>query len=233
MDNATKANLRFLIGLRNEIEHHRSAGVDDQLGGRYLACCLNYETWITTLFGAEYSFSSSVALALQFRDLTANPEPEEAARPLPANVSRYISEFNDSVSEEEYQSSRFSYRLLFTRKLANHRGQADKVIEFVPADSELEEAINRQYVVTNEVERKKCGAKGIVRLMHEEGFPRFSMYSHTQLWKQLNARESGKGYGARMMELWGWYDRWVDRVRQECRDHPGKYGPDPEVRLAG
>ena len=232
LDNATKENLRFLIGLRNEIEHHRSAGVDDQLGGRYLACCLNYETWITTLFGTKHSLSSSLALALQFRDLTANSEPEEAARSLPANVSRYISEFDESISDDEYQSPRFSYRLLFTRKLANRRGQADRVIEFVPADSELEEAINRQYVVINEVERKKYGAKEIVRLMREEGFSRFSVYSHTQLWKHENARDPGKGYGARVMGLWGWYDPWVDRIRQECRDHPDKYGPD-EDRLAG
>ena len=233
LDAPTKANLKFLIGLRNEIEHHRSAGVAEQLSGRYLACCLNYETWIIALFGAKHSLGPSLSLALQFRDLTGNPEPEEAARPLPANVSRYISAFDDSVSEGEYQSPRFCYRLLFVRKLVNHRGQADKVTEFIPADSELEEAINKQYVVRKEVEREKHGAKQIVQMMHDEGFPRFSIYSHTQLWQRLRARDPGKGYGAPFMGLWGWYDRWLDRVRQECRDHRDQYGPDPDARLAG
>ena len=43
LEDPVKKNLRFLIGLRNEIEHHRSAGVDEELTGRYLACCLNFE----------------------------------------------------------------------------------------------------------------------------------------------------------------------------------------------
>ncbi len=41
LDREMKLNLRFLIGLRNEIEHHRSTGIDERFSGRYLACCLN------------------------------------------------------------------------------------------------------------------------------------------------------------------------------------------------
>ncbi|MBA7648224.1 hypothetical protein ES703_56007 [subsurface metagenome] len=33
LDSATKNNLRFLIGLRHEIEHHKSVGIDDRLTG--------------------------------------------------------------------------------------------------------------------------------------------------------------------------------------------------------
>ena len=55
LDKPTKLNLIFLIGLRNEIEHHQSAGTDEQFSGRYLACCLNYERYICNLFGEQYS----------------------------------------------------------------------------------------------------------------------------------------------------------------------------------
>ena len=34
LDRPTKSNLRFLIGLRNEIEQHNSAGVDEALTGK-------------------------------------------------------------------------------------------------------------------------------------------------------------------------------------------------------
>lgn len=229
LDGPTKANLRFLIGLRHEIEHHMAAGLDEHLGGRYLACCLNYEYWITKLFGEEHTLAQSLALALQFRDLTTNPEAEEAANPLPANVARYIEEFDSSIEDHDFQSPRFSFQILFTRKLANRRGQADRVIEFVAPDSELGKAINAQYVVLKEVERRKYGAKEIVQLMHDEGHPRFTIHSHTQLWKSLDAKNPAKGYGAEVMGRWGWYERWVDRVRQECEAHPGLYGSVPEV----
>ena len=36
LDEPTKSNLRFLIGLRNEIVHHQSTGVDHQFAPRYL-----------------------------------------------------------------------------------------------------------------------------------------------------------------------------------------------------
>ena len=51
LDQPSKQNLRFLIGLRHEIEHHKSAGSDEGFSGRYLACCLNYEWYICGLFG--------------------------------------------------------------------------------------------------------------------------------------------------------------------------------------
>ena len=46
LDGPAKSNLRFLIGLRHEIEHHGTAGSDKHFSGRYLACCLNYERYI-------------------------------------------------------------------------------------------------------------------------------------------------------------------------------------------
>ena len=84
LDIPTKENLRFLIGLRNEIEHHRSAGVDDQFSGRYLACCLNYEKFICRLFGSKHSLGSVAAFTLQFRDLESAPTLRDAVHPLPA-----------------------------------------------------------------------------------------------------------------------------------------------------
>ena len=39
LDGPTKNNLRFLIGLRHEIEHHIPAGSDQVFSGRYLAAC--------------------------------------------------------------------------------------------------------------------------------------------------------------------------------------------------
>ena len=42
IDQITQKNLRFLIGLRHEIEHHMSSHVDDYLSARYQACTINF-----------------------------------------------------------------------------------------------------------------------------------------------------------------------------------------------
>ena len=71
LDGPTKSNLRFLIGLRNEIVHHQSTGVDHQFASRYLACCLNYERYVCDLFGEQHSLRDAAAFTLQFRDIVA------------------------------------------------------------------------------------------------------------------------------------------------------------------
>ncbi|MBI4337753.1 MAG: DUF3644 domain-containing protein [Chloroflexi bacterium] len=225
LDSPTKSNLYFLIGLRHEIEHHRSTGIDKQLTGRYLACCLNYEQTINDLFGPSYSLGAEMAFALQFCDLTLVPNQNEAPLPVPANVARYIQEFDASLSPEEFQSPRFSYQLLFTRKLTGKPGQADRVIEFIPPNSSLAQAVDKEHWVVKEVERPKHLPSQIVREMQKAGYPRFSIHYHTLLWKKLDAKQPGKGYGVAVENTWYWYDRWVDEVCKHCAENVSLYGP--------
>ena len=226
LDSPAKHNLRFLIGLRHEIEHHKSAGSDQGFSGRYLACCLNYERYICDLFGHKYSLGDNTAFPLQFRDLRVSSEPVESPLALPSNVAKYVQEFDATLDEMDFQSPYFSYRIIFIPKLANHRGQADKAIEFIRADSELAKEVDRQYWVQKEVERPKYLPKQIVTLMKEEGYQLFEIHQHTQLWKELDAKNPGKGYGVEVAGgNWYWYERWVEEVRRHCSDNGDKYRP--------
>ena len=128
LDRPTKSNLRFLIGLRHEIEHHRSAGSDNRFSGRYLACCLNYERYICQLFGSNQSLGESAAFTVQFRDLVTTAAPEEAVEPLPSNVAKYLSEFDADVPDEDMLSPYFRRRFLFVPIATGTKAQADEVI---------------------------------------------------------------------------------------------------------
>jgi hypothetical protein len=112
------------------------------------------------------------------------------------------------------------------QKVASKATSADEAIEFVKGDSDEAREINR--ILLKEVERKKYLPSEIVSLMQQEGSPRFTMDSHTKLWKLLDAKNQAKGYGAVSLgRQWGWYDSWVNRVREECQQHPEIYGPVP------
>lgn len=228
LDGPTKSNLRFLIGLRHEIEHHGSAGCDERFSGRYLACCLNYERYLCKLFGERHSLGSMAALTLQFRDLTLLDASAEAVEPLPSNVSTYLYEFDTEISDDDISSPYFRRRFLFVPVVTNRKAQADEVIEFVRADSELGKAIADSYqrVLLREVERSKHLPGKIVDMMRREGYPGFNMYHHTRLWKRLDAKNPGKGYGAKVEKTWYWYDRWVDEVRKHCVATRRKYAPE-------
>ena len=112
------------------------------------------------------------------------------------------------------------------RKLTSRRGQADRAIEFIPADSELATTIDKDYRVLKEVERPKYRPSDIVRMVNDEGYPGFNIRHHIVLWQGLDAKNPGKGYGTEVVPgQWLWYDRWVDVVHQHCRENAGRYYP--------
>ena len=226
LDNPTKKNLLFLIGLRNEIEHHGSAGVDESLSSRYLACCLNYERYICELFGERYSLGTAAAFTLQFRDLTAVHVKKESVARLPSQVAKFIQKFEADLSDEEVNSTHYQCRLLFKPVSANREGQADAIIEFVRFDSEVAKEGNEdhQQVVLKDRERNKYRPTTIVKKMNEEGCPRFNIQHHTKLWQKLDAKNPGKGYGKEIEKQWYWYDRWLEEVREHCHSNREKYG---------
>ena len=62
-------NLKFLIGLRHEIEHQMTTRIDDLLSARYQACCINYHDAAASMFGQEYGIAKHLAVSLQFSSL--------------------------------------------------------------------------------------------------------------------------------------------------------------------
>jgi len=231
LDKPTKANLFFLLGLRDEIEHHVCIGLDERLSARYLACCLNFQAAITDLFGKKHSLEKLAAVTLQFSSVLLEPSSDLTPAPLPAAVTKYIEEFDEALPDEDFNSPRFAFRLIFTQKLVNHKGQADKVIEFVAPDSVIGEAINKQYYVLKPVEKPKWRASEVVAMMKDEGHARFSMYQHTRLWKAKDAKSPKFNYGVELGGQWFWYENWVQAAREECEAHPELYGPPTEMGL--
>ena len=192
---------------------------------RLLACCLNYERYICELFGEKYSLGDNAAFTLQFRDLTTAREHEESPLSLPSNVAKYVQEFDATLEEADFQSPHFSYRTIFFPKLVNHRGQADRAIEFISPDSEFAKEVDKQYWVQKDVERPKYLANQVKNKMGEEGYQHFGIYQHTQLWKKLDAKNPSKGYGVEIANTWYWYERWVEEVRKHCSDNAERYNP--------
>jgi hypothetical protein len=225
---ATASNLRFLIGLRHEIEHQMSLSLDDYLSGRYQACALNFNRYIKHLFGDKHALDAQLAFSIQFAELALDQIEDMApSDDIPDRVKTYIADFDNNVPDEEFQSPHYSYRVLFTRKLTSKKGQADRAVEFIAADSPLAAEIDKQYWVTKEVERPKLKAGGIARLMQQEGYKLFKVHHHTALWQGSGAKNPGKGYGVDVDGTWYWYERWVGEVRKHCRENASLYTPAP------
>lgn len=225
VDKDVANNLRFLIGLRHEIEHKMTTRIDDALSARFQACCLNFNDLIKQLFGDEYGIDRHLAFSLQFTSLSDEQTQSMTSYKdiLPGYISRFVEGYDGQLREEEYNSPKYAYRVLFTQKTVNHPGQADRVIEYIKPGSEVAQGINKTYAVIKEKEKTKYRATTIVNMMHEEGFSKFKISHHTNLWHKHDGKNLMRGYGVEIEKYWYWYHNWLSLVRQHCTSNRRKY----------
>ena len=220
VDRDTSNNLRFLIGIRHEIEHQMTTRIDASLTAKFQACCLNFNHYIKKLFGDKHGIDQHLAFSLQFSALSEEQVTVLSAQEnLPGNIVSYINTFEERLTEEEYNSPQFAYRVLFVPKIANRKGQADQVIEFVKADSELAKELGdtyKSYTVIKETERPKYLPKNIVSRMKDEGYAWFTQHKHTELWHAEDAKNPAHGFGVQIASTWYWYEPWLTFVREHC-----------------
>jgi hypothetical protein len=217
LDNATKNNLLFLIGLRNQVEHSKASGLDSYLSGRYQACALNFNYYLKELHGERYGLDKHLALSLQFAELDYEQARliKDRENLIPEEIASYIAGFDSGLSNIDIESERFAYRLLFVRVAAKRRGQADRVIEFIDPKSELAKSVSKDYWVKEETEKPKCSATEVIRKVREAGIRPFSMHDHTIFWQKHDGKNPAKGYGTMVVKTWYWYQNWVTFVISE------------------
>ena len=211
------ANLRFLVGLRNEIEHQMTTRIDDLLSARFQACCINFDEAIVAMFGKKYGIAQHLSVSLQFASLGQEQVDFLSEREgLPGHIQKFIEGFDGALPPDQYASPKFAYRVIFVPKLANHPNQADQVITFVKPDSELAQTVNANYALIRETERPKWRPSDVVAKIKAEGFTKFGIARHTELWQTLDAKNPAKGLGTLVAKTWYWYDAWIALVRQHC-----------------
>lgn len=225
IDKDTINNLKFLIGLRHEIEHQMTRTLDNYLSGRYQACVLNFNSYLKKLFGSQHALDTHLTYSIQFVELTAEQlEVGDALEILPQNLRAYIAAFDGALTHDEYNDPRYSYRLLFKKKLVNRPGQADKVVEFIDPNSDLAKTIDKEYWVKKEVERPKFRAGQVVAELKKGGFSRFRINpEHLELWRAEDAKNPAKGYGADVAGTWYWYESWINRCIELCTTAEDRY----------
>ncbi|MBQ3513626.1 MAG: DUF3644 domain-containing protein [Lachnospiraceae bacterium] len=216
LDEETTSNLKFLIGIRHEIEHQMTNKIDASISAKLQACSINYNYYIKKLIGEEYGVDRELSLVVQFSPITPTQKDDMMNNDkLTNNVKNFISEFEDNLSDEEIRSQKYAYRLLFTPLSANRKGQADQVIEFIGAGTEGAEELNKAYTLIKETEKKKYRGKEIVELMQGKGYKWFSLSKMTDFWKfELGDRSK---YGVYVTpDQWMWYENWIPVVEEYC-----------------
>jgi hypothetical protein len=223
LDRGVKQNLEFLLALRHEIEHRSTNRIDEAVSAKLQACCINFNEAIKRLFGPQFGLERRLPIALQFVTFgTDQTALLKRASDLPPHVETMMTAFHERLTDDERANPQFAYRVAFVPKVVNRPGSADVAVEFVKPGSDEAAEINR--VLLKEVEKPKYRPGRIVRMMREEGYPRFNQTHHTRLWRSLDAQNPNKGFGVRMLDgTWYWYENWLSRVRAHCEENAAQY----------
>ena len=225
LSQGVKANLEFLLDLRHEIEHRSTSRIDDAVGAKLQACCINFNDALKAQFGARFGLEVRLPLALQFVTFdTDQTRLLKRASSLPKNVEAMMANFDKGMSDEERGDAAFAYRVAFVPVNANRASSADEAIRFVKPGSDEAQEVTR--VLFKEVVKTVHTATAVVNRMKAEGYPTFTKNAHVRLWKALDAKKPSKGFGkpGTYAGSWEWFDSWIARVRQHCAENAGRYG---------
>ena len=196
-----RANLRFLTGLRNRIEHRNMPELDHEVFGECQAALQNFEALLTGEFGERQSLNASLAFSLQFSGILpeARRKAMESLRRSGADsVVNYVQQFRSELAPEVANEQQFAFKVFLIPQLANHRTRETLAVEWIPLeeyDPATLEAFNQaivllkpQHVPVPNLDNMLPGK--VIEEVGEQIPWRFRQYEHTQCWKHYEARSS-------------------------------------------
>ena len=197
-----RANLQFMLALRNKIEHRHHPELDPALYGECQAMLMNLEELLTREFGDAQSIAGQLAVSLQFSAL--RPEAQQKAlRRLQASQAKdlleFIERFRANLAPGVFESSAYSMRVFLLPKLAVRERNADLAVEWVLYDGSKPEEMEKLQKVTALIKEKRVpiASEGLLKPSEVverlgECLPfRVNMHTHTQAWRTYRVRPVG------------------------------------------
>lgn len=218
IDKDTANNLKFLIGIRHEIEHQMTKHIDNSFSAKIQACSINYNYYIKKLFGEELGVDQELGLSIQFAPISL--EQKEALyhnAKITKNIQSFITSFENSLTTDEIGNVHYAYRVVFTRVDGKRKNNlTDEAITFLSEDDPRAKDLKTKYAVIKEVEKKKYTSTEILKQMHEKGYDWLTVPKMTDYWKnQLGSRDN---YGIYITKSqWLWYENWLPEIEKFCQ----------------
>ena len=204
LEEPVKANLEFFVRLRNRIEHRSVTGreLDTLIFGECQALLYNYESQLVDFFGEKYALHENLMYSLQFsRVRTA--EQLKAARTAQSrdfrDITRYIETYRSSLTNEVFNSQKFSIKLIQIPRISN-TNRSDLAVQFVGWDdlsSEDRDAYDRLVTIIKEkstlreaINVSRYRPKDVRRMVEERTGLVLSNHDHVCLYTVFGIRPS-------------------------------------------
>ncbi|WP_240205267.1 DUF3644 domain-containing protein [Vibrio sp. CyArs1] len=189
-----KYNLKFLIGLRNKIEHRSLPAIDLAVAGECQSALMNFENLLVEEFGDSHALCANLAIAMQL-SRTSEQSQLDALKQLQRDnykvVRHYMESYRADLSDDIFESQQYRLRAMLVPKLGNHATSADLAVEFINVNKLSEDELKHYeqgVAFIKGIENPfKLKPKKVMQLVKEK-MPDFNMLLHTKCWKHFEAR---------------------------------------------
>ncbi len=227
-----KANIKFLVGLRNKIEHRYLPALDLSLCGECQSALNNFETILVDEFGDNYALMTNLATSLQLTRISEQAQIDAMKELQSENynvVRNYMEIYNKDLSEDILDSAKYRLRAFLIPKIGNRKSSCDLSIEFIKTDNLTEDQLeNYKNVVAfiKGIEHPYKFKPGKVVELVSKKISGFNMHLHTKSWKYYQARPNVldpkfKDKYAGFIEGYDSYlysSKWIDFLVSEFSD---------------
>ncbi len=195
-----RANLKFLIQLRNKVEHRFLPVLDIAVAGQCQAMLFNFEDLVRHEFGPYFALNQSLALPLQFTEIATHQR--EAIKRLQSKeydlIRKYIDDYQDKLPDDILQSQKYSFRVFLMPRLGNHAKSSDLAVEFVHYDptnpEEMKQYEKQVAMIKERVIRIQVANQGrlrpstVCKRVSVITGKSFNTHHHTNAWKLYHIR---------------------------------------------
>ena len=197
-----RANLQFLLGLRNKIEHRHLPELDPVLYGECQASLMNFEELLVNAFGPRYALTESLAVSLQF-SRSVPDEKTAAVKKLAAShvkgILDYVEKFRGGLPDEVLASSKYSFSVYLIPKVVNRESAADIAVEFIRYDPDNPEEMEGLRKLVAMIREKQIPVLNldlikpgqVVNEVKKHITP-FKIHHHTRAWKYYKVRPEAR-----------------------------------------
>lgn len=202
IESPEKSNIKFLVGLRNKIEHRSLPAIDLAVSGECQSALSNFETLLVEEFGDEHALTASLAIAMQLTRISEQAQIDALIQLQKANyrvVREYMETYRNDLNDDVVQSQKYRVRAFLVPKLGNHASSSDFAVEFINVNKLTEEELQsyeRGVAFIKGVENPyKLRPSKVVELVSKE-IPNFNIALHTKCWKfyESRPRETGRTF---------------------------------------
>jgi Protein of unknown function (DUF3644) len=203
-----KANLKYLIAIRNAIEHRSAEDINDALQAKIQANALNFLKYVKEKFGEKYDFSQDLAFAIQLQALTLqSANALTGSVPVAKAVAVVNALLEGPMTQAEFNDPAYSFRVYVVPKVTNNAKKADQAVIYSPIGSEVEVAIKL-------VERPKYRMKEAIKKLKDDDGVAVTSYGFQQAWQLNDLKNPAKGLAVQLGGQWFWYQEGIDRIRE-------------------